>query len=230
MNETFVKGFDYQVVTDRVRAAMYSAALTSALPPKIVRFPRYLPLSRLNGARPAKALIFFRLSCPSSGSRARSMEAFTGPIPLTLLRRFSFSLHKGSFDKRGDILVHFTDAFVEPLYMGLDIGSHPVRGGFQAVPLHGKHLDKLSSPCDEGLEPIGVLILQRPRFRPYDLPEAGYHLCVDAIRLGQPSRCFSEVPYLPGVDYDYGKVAQRNEPPRRGSGIRLLPPALPVRT
>ena len=34
---------------------MYSADLTSALPPKIVRFPRCLPLSRLMGARPARA-------------------------------------------------------------------------------------------------------------------------------------------------------------------------------
>lgn len=76
---------------------MYSAALTSALLPKMVRLPRYLPLSRLMGASPARAAIFFLLSCPSSGSLARSVQALTGPIPLNVLKRFSFSLHRGVF-------------------------------------------------------------------------------------------------------------------------------------
>ena len=76
---------------------MYRAARTSALPAKIVRLPRYLPLSRLMGASPARAAIFFLFNCPSSGSRARRVQALTGPIPLKVLRRFSFSLHRGVF-------------------------------------------------------------------------------------------------------------------------------------
>ena len=51
-------------------------------PPKIVRLPRNLPLSRLNGATPTKAATSRRLSWPSSGIWARSNAAVRGPTPL----------------------------------------------------------------------------------------------------------------------------------------------------
>src|SRR5262245_59945253 len=48
-------------------AAMYSTRLTSARPPQMQRLLRKVPLSRLNGAKPARAAICLRLSSPSSG-------------------------------------------------------------------------------------------------------------------------------------------------------------------
>jgi hypothetical protein len=53
--------------------AMYRTRLTSARPPQMQRLPRRLPLSRLKGAKPAKAAICLRLSSPARASgRARS--------------------------------------------------------------------------------------------------------------------------------------------------------------
>jgi hypothetical protein len=46
-------------------------ARTWARPPQIVRVPRSLPLSWLNGATPTRAAIFRRLSVPSSGRWAK---------------------------------------------------------------------------------------------------------------------------------------------------------------
>jgi hypothetical protein len=50
--------------------AMYKISRTSPRPPQIERFPLNRPLSRLNGATPTKAAIFFRSRLPSSGKRA----------------------------------------------------------------------------------------------------------------------------------------------------------------
>src|SRR4051794_1398493 len=49
---------------------MYRQARNAARPAQIVRFPRSLPLSRLNGATPTRAAACRRVREPSSGSCA----------------------------------------------------------------------------------------------------------------------------------------------------------------
>ena len=60
---------------------IYRMALTSARPPQIMRLPLDRLLSRLNGATPTRAAIFFRSRLPSSGKRPSSVAAATGPMP-----------------------------------------------------------------------------------------------------------------------------------------------------
>src|SRR5436309_1227985 len=62
---------------------MYKHARRAARPPPIVRLPRILPLSRLNGATPTRAAARRRVGEPSSGSSASSVRALTGPTPGT---------------------------------------------------------------------------------------------------------------------------------------------------
>src|SRR5205823_1261879 len=66
-------------------AAMYSGLRTEARPPRMARLPRSVPESRLNGAKPTRAAICWRLSLPSSGSSAMSVAAVASPTPGTLL-------------------------------------------------------------------------------------------------------------------------------------------------
>ena len=66
------------------REHMYRTARTGDRPPQIIRRPRSLPLSRLNGATPTSAAIFLRLSVPSSGNSANSVAVATGPTPICL--------------------------------------------------------------------------------------------------------------------------------------------------
>jgi len=51
-----------------VMVAMYRVQRTLVRPPKMARLPRMKPESRLRGATPTRAAIFWRLSLPSSGS------------------------------------------------------------------------------------------------------------------------------------------------------------------
>src|SRR3954464_3582734 len=57
---------------------MYRQARNAARPAQIVRRPRSLPLSRLNGATPTRAATCRRVREPSSGSCASSVRALTG--------------------------------------------------------------------------------------------------------------------------------------------------------
>ena len=68
---------------------MYKAARTWARPPHVVRVPRRVPLSRLNGATPTRAAMRWRLKAPNSGRSSTSVRAHTGPMPGT--RRYSVS-------------------------------------------------------------------------------------------------------------------------------------------
>src|SRR3990172_6019702 len=82
---------------DRMAAKvpMYNTALTSARPPKIVRLPRHVPLSRLNGHTPTSALIWRRFNVPNSGKAHSKVVDSTGPTPLALVSMSSFSRHTG---------------------------------------------------------------------------------------------------------------------------------------
>src|SRR3954464_14096435 len=59
------------------------------------RRPRMTPLSRLNGARPTKAAIARRSSCPSSGSSTTRVLEVTGPTPLKLRSSSSLARQAG---------------------------------------------------------------------------------------------------------------------------------------
>lgn len=63
---------------------MFNVALTPALPPNVVRFPRIFPESLFRGATPVRALISRRLSFPCSGSSAISDATVISPTPFTL--------------------------------------------------------------------------------------------------------------------------------------------------
>jgi hypothetical protein len=62
-------------------AAIYNKQWTLRRPPHIVLLPRMLPLSRLNGASPARAATCLRLSVPSSGRYAMRAGETLGPTP-----------------------------------------------------------------------------------------------------------------------------------------------------
>ena len=51
----------------------------------MVRLPRIIPLSRLKGARPARAAASPRLSSPSSGIWAKSKTAVRSPTPVIVV-------------------------------------------------------------------------------------------------------------------------------------------------
>jgi hypothetical protein len=64
-------------------AVSKSALCTEARPPKTMRLPCILPLSRAKGATPTSAAISLRLSLPSSGRSAMSVCETTGATPGT---------------------------------------------------------------------------------------------------------------------------------------------------
>ena len=63
------------------KVAIYRTERTSARPPQIMRYPRWKPLSRLNGAKPAKAAISRRFNRPNSGKYDSNVNIVTGPTP-----------------------------------------------------------------------------------------------------------------------------------------------------
>src|SRR5713226_3531425 len=75
--------------------AIYRTRRTWARPPQIQRLPCKLPLSRLNGASPARAAICLRLSAPSSGKCASRVLESTLPTPGTERSNSSRSRHRG---------------------------------------------------------------------------------------------------------------------------------------
>lgn len=66
-----------------MRAATQRPRRRSGRPPQVRRWLRWGPESWAKGARPASEAACRRSSCPSSGSRARSVAATTGPMPGT---------------------------------------------------------------------------------------------------------------------------------------------------
>ena len=73
-----------------------------------------LPLSRLNGARPASAAICLRLSVPSSGNCASSVLESTLPTPGTERSNSSRSRHKGVLRKFAEFIVEHRKSFFQP--------------------------------------------------------------------------------------------------------------------
>src|ERR1039457_1463898 len=69
---------------EALSAAMDNARRTSPRPPRMERLPRKAPLSRLNGASPARAATSFLDNVPSSGMAASKAEAVRAPHALDL--------------------------------------------------------------------------------------------------------------------------------------------------
>jgi hypothetical protein len=77
--------------------AIYKTQRTSARPPFVLRLPRLLPLSLLNGAVPTRAAICLRLQTPSSGRVAINVAAVIFPTPGVLINKAFFCLISGVF-------------------------------------------------------------------------------------------------------------------------------------
>ena len=77
------------------RQAIYKTRRIPLRPPKMRRLPRWWPLSRLKGASPARAAIFWRSSCPNSGISASTVTAVILPTPGMLSRCWACSRHSG---------------------------------------------------------------------------------------------------------------------------------------
>ena len=94
--KAWIAGFHRRAVS----VAMYSTQRTSQRQPRRYRCPRRLPLSSLNGAMPASAVIRPRLSCPSPGRRAHRVKIVTFPTPGTASSRSLFSFQASLFLSR----------------------------------------------------------------------------------------------------------------------------------
>src|SRR5271155_3564337 len=95
--------------------AIYRTRRTWARPPQIQRLPRILPLSRLNGARPASAAICLRLSVPSSGSCASSVLESTLPTPGHRTQQLVALAPQGSIaDQLAEFIVEHRESFFQP--------------------------------------------------------------------------------------------------------------------
>jgi hypothetical protein len=143
---------------EAIKAPIYSASLTLALPPQTVRLPLKVPESLFAGATSTRAESSIGERQPSLRSSPRRILQSTRPTPGTLLRRASFSLRAGLFRwlHRGrdrcervssrTTLCGLRDTFAE--------GFGAI--GVQAVFLGGPHVDELPPPEED--------LLKFPRF------------------------------------------------------------------
>ena len=94
---------------------MYRQARNAARPAQMVRLPRILPLSRLNGATPTRAATCRRVSEPSSGSCASNVEIAHVLHPLgrdvveELLRREPVRIDQGDAFAGFDVLAEHVE-------------------------------------------------------------------------------------------------------------------------
>ena len=81
--QAFVEGADRRVVAGGDQGGHVERGADRFRPPQIVRRPRISPLSRANGATPARLATALASSRPSSGSRASRLAAVRAPMPGT---------------------------------------------------------------------------------------------------------------------------------------------------
>jgi hypothetical protein len=180
----------------------------------MARFPRILPLSRLNGATPTRAAAWRRVREPSSGSSARSVRALTSPTPGT--ERNSASLARQTALSRItplELVLDLGQGLLEPAEVGVDPLAQGGVGGLAPVPLRHEHLEQLPPACHQGAQVAGRLVRQGTRRRPDRLGEAGDRLRVEAIGLGQP-------PHGAREGADLARVDHRDRQAGRGQGRR----------
>src|SRR6185436_11264591 len=93
-------------------------------------------------------------------------------------------------------------------------------GHSETVLLGGDHVHQLPPSSGQGLELLGLSVRKWLGFRFYRLGEAGQHVSVDRVSLGQPTQGPGELAHLPRIDH-----AARNtcRPQRRRDGC-FVPP------
>lgn len=132
-------------------AAVYRLRRTWARAPKIVRWPRICPESRLNGATPIKALICRRDRFPSSGTSAIKVAMVAGPMPRTA-GQVPGQVGMMGFDMPGEVRLERVELRAD----GLDQRLDALAGGGMAdrEPLMLGHLHRHELPAarDPGLQ------------------------------------------------------------------------------
>src|SRR4030095_6765338 len=124
----------------------------------MLRGPLSLPLSKSYGARPTRAAICLRLIFPSSGNRAMSVKASTGPTPGIEVSIALSESHIGG-NHLGQALVEEADiglqshlaAFAEPPQPGIFEMSRLVLGRNVLVAQLSPHRHDLGEPFDRSV-------------------------------------------------------------------------------
>ena len=120
---------------------MDNTVRTCARPPQIIRRPRRVPLAPLRGATPTKAALCCRVSVPNAGRSRSNVRAHTGPMPLALCHRSSFSRHRGlPRSSRLEGVVQRGDALIEPRNMGCHVLREASARPREAVLLRGAQM------------------------------------------------------------------------------------------
>jgi hypothetical protein len=181
----------------------------------MARFPRILPLSRLNGATPTRAAAWRRVSEPSSGSSAKSVRALTHrPDARHRAQQLLLGPPDGAL-MHGPVqlALDLGQGFRQPAEVGVDPGVQGGIGGLAPVALGGEHLERLPPARHQRPQAAGGLARQGPHRRPDRLGEAGDRLGVEPVGLGQP-------PHRAGEGAHLARVDDRDRQAGRGQGRR----------
>src|SRR5258708_25153018 len=117
------------------------------------------PLSRLNGASPARAAICLRLSIPSSGNCASRVIESTLPTPGTERSNSSRSRHNGvSRINSPRFIVETGKALFQPSDVVINAMVQDFWGSGPAILLRRQHLDQLSPPGNQCFERLGLFV------------------------------------------------------------------------
>ena len=181
---------------------MYSTPRTEVRPPAMDRRPRIRPESRLIGAMPTRAAIWWRLMVPSSGNCVRSVRAVTSPIPGTDLSRASVSHQTGealmacpmSLSSSGSFFLQEADVSHQPP------GQLLVRGLIATVGLHADHPYDLPPPAHKRGEVPSLRLQQGPGRWSDAFGEEGNDFGVERVCLCQSAHRSGKVADLARVD------------------------------
>src|SRR6516164_8727041 len=117
----------------------------------MLRCPLSLPLSKSYGARPTRAAICLRLIFPSSGNRAMSVKASTGPTPGIEVSSGGNHLGQALVEEADIGLQSHLAAFAEPPKHGIFEMSRLVLGRNMLVTQLSPHRHDLGEPFDRSV-------------------------------------------------------------------------------
>ena len=191
-----------------VRVAMNRTRRTEPRPPRIMRRPRSVPLSRLNGARPTRAAMRRRSNRPSSGSSAISVKAVIGPTPGTEVSRFSVSRQAGVARMVVvEIRLEVLEGALQPREVGVDPPLEAaIPGHAPAIRLSAEHLDELAAAGDEFAETVDLVGGQWADGGPHGLGKVRDDAGVEGIGLRQEAGGAGKVADLAGIDDGDGEA------------------------
>src|SRR3954447_8353518 len=143
----------------------------------MVRLPRILPLSRLNGATPTRAATCRRVSEPSSGSCASNVRALTGSNARHRAEQLLLGApHRAVPDRPVEVALELGQGFFQPAEVGVDPLVQGGFGGLTPVALGHQHLEQLPTASYKSPQMAGRLIRQGTYRRPDRLGEMSDHL------------------------------------------------------